>query len=89
MHVYSPWWLDNKNLNFPRGYHIEVWGGMGSPSYGSRNICYSCFIFLYHARRSYSSFDDILRKRCKEFLIGVFFQSIHIKAMPKAINNFQ
>ena len=34
MHVYSPWWLDNKNLDFPRGYHIEVWGGMGAPSYG-------------------------------------------------------
>ena len=25
MHVYSPWWLDNKKLDFPRGYHIEVW----------------------------------------------------------------
>ncbi|MFK7935316.1 MAG: GMC oxidoreductase, partial [Saprospiraceae bacterium] len=34
MHVYSPWWLDNKKLNFPRGYHIEVWGGMGMPNYG-------------------------------------------------------
>lgn len=34
MHVYTPWWLDNKKLNFPRGYHIEVWGGMGMPSYG-------------------------------------------------------
>ena len=34
MHVYSPWWLDNKNLDFPRGYHIEVWGGMSMPSYG-------------------------------------------------------
>ena len=34
MHVYTPWWLNNKNLNFPRGYHIEVWGGMGMPSYG-------------------------------------------------------
>lgn len=34
MHVYTPWWLDNKNLNFPRGYHLEVWGGMGMPSYG-------------------------------------------------------
>lgn len=34
MHVYSPWWLDNKKLNFPRGYHIEYWGGMGMPSYG-------------------------------------------------------
>ncbi|MBD0332595.1 MAG: GMC family oxidoreductase [Chitinophagaceae bacterium] len=34
MHVYSPWWLDNKALDFPRGYHIEYWGGMGMPSYG-------------------------------------------------------
>jgi choline dehydrogenase-like flavoprotein len=29
-----PWWLDNRKLDFPRGYHIEVWGGLGVPSYG-------------------------------------------------------
>ncbi len=34
MHVYMPWWLDNRKLDFPRGYHIEVWGGLGQPSYG-------------------------------------------------------
>ncbi len=34
MHIYTPWWLDNKKLDFPRGYHIEIWGGMGMPSYG-------------------------------------------------------
>jgi choline dehydrogenase-like flavoprotein len=34
MHVYMPWWLDNAKLDFPRGYHIEVWGGLGMPSYG-------------------------------------------------------
>ena len=34
MHVYSPWWLDNKKLDFPRGYHIEIWGGLGQPAYG-------------------------------------------------------
>ena len=34
MHVYMPWWIDNKKLDFPRGYHIEVWGGLGMPSYG-------------------------------------------------------
>jgi choline dehydrogenase-like flavoprotein len=33
-HVYMPWWLDNRKLDFPRGYHIEVWGGLGAPSYG-------------------------------------------------------
>ena len=34
MHVFTPWWLDNKKLDFPRGYHIEYWGGMGMPAYG-------------------------------------------------------
>jgi choline dehydrogenase-like flavoprotein len=34
MHVYMPWWIDNKKLDFPRGYHIEVWGGRGVPSSG-------------------------------------------------------
>lgn len=34
MHVYTPWWLDGKKLDFPRGYHIEYWGGFGQPSYG-------------------------------------------------------
>jgi choline dehydrogenase-like flavoprotein len=34
MHVYMPWWLDNAKLDFPRGYHIEVGGGLGQPGYG-------------------------------------------------------
>lgn len=34
LHVYMPWWLDNKKLDFPRGYHIEVWGGRGVPGNG-------------------------------------------------------
>ena len=35
MHVYMPWWLDNAKLDFPRGYHIEVWGGLSQPEYGA------------------------------------------------------
>ena len=34
MHVYMPWWMDNRRLDFPRGYHIEVWGGRGQPGAG-------------------------------------------------------
>lgn len=34
LHVYSPWWGDHKKLDFPRGYHIEMWGGLGMPAYG-------------------------------------------------------
>jgi choline dehydrogenase-like flavoprotein len=37
MHVYMPWWLDNRKLHFPRGYHIEVWGGLRQPAYGGMN----------------------------------------------------
>jgi choline dehydrogenase-like flavoprotein len=34
MHLYMPWWVDNKKLDFPRGYHIEIGGGRGMPGYG-------------------------------------------------------
>jgi len=34
MHLYVPWWLDNRTLDFPRGYHIELWGGRDMPAYG-------------------------------------------------------
>ncbi len=34
VHIYSPWWLDNKKLDFSRGYHIEYGGGMRMPNYG-------------------------------------------------------
>ncbi len=33
-HLYMPWWLDNRVLDFPRGYHIEIWGGRGMPGAG-------------------------------------------------------
>ena len=34
-HLYMPWWLDNKKLDFPRGYHIELGGGKHSaPAFG-------------------------------------------------------
>lgn len=35
MHIYMPWWLDNAKLDFPRGYHIETWGGGGEPYGGT------------------------------------------------------
>jgi choline dehydrogenase-like flavoprotein len=34
MHLYTPWWLDNRKLDFPRGYHIEPGGGRRMPSAG-------------------------------------------------------
>jgi choline dehydrogenase-like flavoprotein len=37
MHMYVPWWLDNKKLDFPRGYHIELYGGREMPGWGFMN----------------------------------------------------
>jgi choline dehydrogenase-like flavoprotein len=36
-HLYVPWWMSDrhKELNFPRGYHIEMGGGYGMPGVGS------------------------------------------------------
>ena len=34
MHLYMPWWLDNRKLDFPRGYHIEPGGGRRMPNAG-------------------------------------------------------
>jgi choline dehydrogenase-like flavoprotein len=34
MHMYIPWWLDNSQLDFPRGYHVEFGGGRGIPAAG-------------------------------------------------------
>jgi len=36
-HLYMPWWLDNRKLDFPRGYHIEIGGGRRMPGMGTFN----------------------------------------------------
>lgn len=33
-HLYMPWVLDNRKLDFPRGYHTEIGGGLNMPSAG-------------------------------------------------------
>jgi choline dehydrogenase-like flavoprotein len=35
IHMYMPWWLDNRKLDFPRGYHIQFYGGRGMPQNGA------------------------------------------------------
>ncbi|HUQ86195.1 MAG TPA: GMC family oxidoreductase [Vicinamibacterales bacterium] len=34
-HLYMPWWGNNKQLDFPRGYHIELGGGRRMPGFGT------------------------------------------------------
>ena len=43
-HLYMPWWGDNKQLDFPRGYHIELGGGRRMPGFGTLSG-----VHLYHS----------------------------------------
>jgi choline dehydrogenase-like flavoprotein len=72
MHVYSPWWLDNKNLDFARGYHIEVWGGMGMPSYGFGMAMNSLNEYI---GEQVGGYGDNLRKDVRKFYGAVLGMS--------------
>jgi choline dehydrogenase-like flavoprotein len=65
MHVYSPWWLDNKKLDFPRGYHIEVWGGLGAPSYGT-GFNVNSFNKFFGINKA-GGYGDVLRSDMKKY----------------------
>jgi choline dehydrogenase-like flavoprotein len=43
-HLFMPWWGDNKKLDFPRGYHIELGGGRRMPGFGTLSG-----VHLYHS----------------------------------------
>lgn len=64
MHVYSPWWGDNSKLDFPRGYHIEVWGGMGMPSYG---FGFNVNEFNKFFGTKVGGYGDVLRSDAKKY----------------------
>jgi len=42
-HLFMPWWGDNRQLDFPRGYHIEIGGGRRMPGFGTLGG-----VHLYH-----------------------------------------
>ncbi len=65
MHVYSPWWLDNKKLDFARGYHIEVWGGLGAPSYGT-GFNVNSFNKFFGLKKA-GGYGDVLRSDMKKY----------------------
>lgn len=83
MHVYSPWWLDNKKLDFPRGYHIEVWGGLGMPSYG---FGFDITELNKHIGEDVGGYGDKLRKNVKKFYGAVVGMSGRGEAVAKYEN---
>lgn len=71
MHVYTPWWLNDKKLDFPRGYHLEVWGGLGQPSYG---IGFDTTNLNEHFGKTVGGYGTKLRDDVKRFygsMVGI------------------
>ncbi|MBC7922528.1 MAG: GMC family oxidoreductase [Ferruginibacter sp.] len=55
MHLYMPWWLDNKKLDFPRGYHIEFGGGKRMPGFGFMGGLHNYNYVGYNTAGQYAS----------------------------------
>ena len=62
MHMYVPWWKFDPQERFPRGYHIELWGGRDMPGVGMFHE--SCDA----ARATASSLKQRLRKEYGTYL---------------------
>ena len=72
MHIYTPWWLNDAKLDFPRGYHIEVWGGMGMPSYG---FGFGANNFAKYLGERVGGYGNNLRKDVRRFYGSVIGMS--------------
>lgn len=83
MHVYTPWWLDNKKLDFPRGYHIEIWGGMGMPSYG---FGFNPNLFNQFFNLKVGGYGNSLRKDIKKYYGSVLGFSGRGESIPQKDN---
>lgn len=84
LHVYTPWWLNEAKLDFPRGYHLEIWGGMGMPSYG---IGFDTTNLNSHFNDTVGGYGDKLRKDVKRFFGSVMGIAMRGESVPQ-YNNY-
>lgn len=83
MHVYTPWWLNEAKLDFPRGYHLEIWGGMGMPSYG---IGFDVSNLNEHFNGTVGGYGDKLRDDVKRFFGSVMGIAMRGESVPQYDN---
>ncbi len=83
MHVYSPWWGNNKKLDFARGYHIEIWGGLGMPSYGFGFNTNELNKFI---GSNVSGYGNALRKDVKKFYGAIVGMAGRGESIPMESN---
>jgi choline dehydrogenase-like flavoprotein len=66
-HLFMPWWLDNKKLDFPRGYHIEPGGGRGMPGFGFGGGIHNQVRFAGLTRPDGSGYGESLKEDYRRF----------------------
>lgn len=84
MHVYTPWWLNDAKLDFPRGYHLEIWGGLGQPSYG---FGFNTTDLNKHFNLTVGGYGDKLREDVKRFFGSVMGIAMRGESVPQ-YNNY-
>lgn len=83
LHVYTPWWLNGANLDFPRGYHFEVYGGMGQPGYG---FAWNTTELNKHFNMTVGGYGDKLRDDVKRFFGSVMGIAMRGESVPQYDN---
>lgn len=83
MHVYTPWWLNESNLDFPRGYHLEIWGGLGQPSYGTG---FNVSDLNKYVGGQVGGYGDKLREDMKKFYGATLGISMRGESVPQYDN---
>ncbi len=83
LHVYTPWWLNDAKLDFPRGYHLEIWGGMGQPSYG---FGFNTTDLNKHFDLTVGGYGDKLRDDVKRFFGSVMGIAMRGESVPQYDN---
>lgn len=83
MHVYTPWWLNDANLDFPRGYHLEIWGGLGQPGYG---FGFDTTNLNEHFDGVVGGYGDKLRDDIRRFFGSVMGISMRGESVPQYDN---
>jgi choline dehydrogenase-like flavoprotein len=83
LHVYTPWWLNEAKLDFPRGYHFEMWGGLGQPSYG---FGFNTTDMNRYINETVGGYGDKLRDDVKKFYGSTLGISMRGESVPQYEN---
>ena len=83
LHVYTPWWLNDAKLDFPRGYHFEIWGGLGHPSYGTG---FNVSDLNSYIGGTVGGYGDKLREDMKKFYGSTIGISMREESVPQYDN---